>query len=632
MSKTITQAAIYPPLGIARVGNSPEHYFAPETPGHAAVSPGGYKDRQGRVKKQVVRFRVYGLNDKGEVVRELTAADAEIEWRVHVANRKAAWYQFTNALDLEGLAVPAAFRNANVSDRSQLVIDPGPRSITGRDQEGPEYRLTGGEFFGKEVPLGELRTDADGRLLFFGGDGHSASYDAQPAVTFANNDGWHDDVSDGPVRATVRYSGETLEAKPAMVAVTPPNFGQGLFGVVTMYDVVLDLFIRSGWVEGPKKPDFWLHVFPILRRMSGTQWVNSGFFMLFGKNSPSDFLDPAYLKKLSDPSKKSRPARERVFQWFRDPESREVRPAEIPPFYGDAFGEYVGLPQDDLAVTPTQYRWLEQWAAGDFTAKKPKPVAFDDLTPPQQAASLEMTPLEECLGGPFHPGIELTWPLRHLIMWEEAFRLKVLPEGEEPRDDFGPLLAPRIALAPGGPLDGSGPGTLTRWLGVPWQTDEASCLSGYNPSTYLPLPSFWAARVPNQVLSDDSFKRLTDPELDLGQRLKHFDYRQDWLRDLGSQYQTRINNMVKEWWELGIVAPHEAPQDQGTEYLPERLWVESDRGPFIEVDPSFEQVLRAEGADLFQVAKAEAVLVETAGKDLEARRPRSRRVFGRDER
>ena len=132
MPESITRAAVYPPIGIARVGNSPEYYLAPEVPGHAAFSPGGYKDRRGRVKKQVVRFRVYGLDDQGRAVKELTTDDAEIERRVHVANRKAAWYQFNNALDLEGLAVPASFRNANVGDRSQLSIDPGPRTISGR--------------------------------------------------------------------------------------------------------------------------------------------------------------------------------------------------------------------------------------------------------------------------------------------------------------------------------------------------------------------------------------------------------------------------------------------------------------------------------------------------------------------
>jgi L-Lysine epsilon oxidase N-terminal/L-lysine epsilon oxidase C-terminal domain len=633
MPKPITRVAVYPPIGIARVGNSPEHYLAPEVPGHAAVSPGGYKDRRGRVKKQVVRFRVYGLDDDGHAVKELTADDAEIQWRVHVANRKAAWYQFNNALDLEELAVPAAFRNGSASDRSQLLIDPGPRAISGRGTSGPEYHFTGGEFFGKQVPLGQIRTDGDGRLLFFGGDGHSASRDGAPAVTFANNDGWHDDVSDGPVRATVTYQGRTFEASPAMAAVTPPNFGQGLFGAVTLHDVVLDLFIKSGWVEAPKTVNFWSHVYPILRHMSGTQWVNSGFFMLFGKNSPSDFTDPAYLETLADPSESAKPARRRLFEWFRDPASDAARPAKIPPFYGDAFGEYVGLSNDELAVTASQYGWLERWAAGDFSNDKPAaPRRFDDMTPQQQTESLTVTPLEECLGGPFHPGIELTWPMRNLIMWHEPFRLKVLPEGVEPRDDFGPLLAPKIALAAGGPLDGSGPGTLTRWLGVPWQTDEASCLSGYNPSTYLPLPSFWAARVPNQVLSEDSFKRLTDPSLNIAQRLKHFDYRQDWLRDLGSAYQTRINNMVKEWWQLGIVAPQAAPADDEQPFLPDRLWVESDRGPFIEDDPSYSQVLRAENADRGHLEKAERMLTEAAGKELAARKPRKRRVFGRGER
>lgn len=100
MSSDITRVAVYPPIGIARVGNSPEHYLAPEVPGLPAFSPGGYKDADGRVKKQVVRFRIYGFNEAGEVVREITADEAEIEWRVHVANHKAAWYQFNNALDL----------------------------------------------------------------------------------------------------------------------------------------------------------------------------------------------------------------------------------------------------------------------------------------------------------------------------------------------------------------------------------------------------------------------------------------------------------------------------------------------------------------------------------------------------
>ncbi|GAA2146352.1 hypothetical protein GCM10009760_36070 [Kitasatospora kazusensis] len=68
---------------------------------------------------------------------------------------------------------------------------------------------------GKEVYLGELRTDEEGRLLVLGGFGASASYDGQPVITFANNEGWHDDTGDGPVTATVSVGGRELPVDPA---------------------------------------------------------------------------------------------------------------------------------------------------------------------------------------------------------------------------------------------------------------------------------------------------------------------------------------------------------------------------------------------------------------------------------
>jgi hypothetical protein len=43
---------------------------------------GFYRDATGALKRQATRFRVYGLNGEGQVVAELTAADAEIRWRV----------------------------------------------------------------------------------------------------------------------------------------------------------------------------------------------------------------------------------------------------------------------------------------------------------------------------------------------------------------------------------------------------------------------------------------------------------------------------------------------------------------------------------------------------------------------
>lgn len=636
-NQKITKYAIYPAIGIARIGNAPpnspdDYYLAPEIPGQPAKVTGGYKDSQGRVKKQVACFRIYGLTEDGTVVREITADEANIEWRVHVANRKAAWYQFNNALDLEGLSIPSAFRNKDITgeDRKKLVIDPGSRSISGTNQQGAQYHLSGGKFFDKEVSLGEIRTDKKGRLLFFGGDGKSAAYDGKPAITFSNNDGWHDDISDGTVRAKVVRFGElAIEAEPAMVVVAPPNFGQGLYGVVTMYDVVIDLFYQQGWLKRPEQPNFWQNIYPIFERLTQIQWVNEGFFFLFGHNSPSDFTDAKMREILADPSVASKPERERLFNWFRQPDAHEYQPEKIPPFYGDAAYEYRSIPKVDLCVTSTQYYWLQQWAEGNFSLEKPPTYqSLKDMPPPLQTKALNEAALEECLGGPFHPGIELTWPMRVASMWKRPFRLQILPEGVEPQDDFGSLLASEIALNSDTLLKFSGPGTLTRWLGVPWQTDEASCLSGYDFSTYLPIPSFWAARVPNQVLSEDSYQRLSDQNLNIAQRLKHFDYRQDWLRNLGQIYQDKINNMVHNWYELGIIAEHHLPEPNQEGFLPNRMWLETEQAQFSDSDPSFEQVKYAEKAEEDQIKRAKNIL--TTG--LQSEKPRrQRRMFGRGE-
>ncbi|MFK8101781.1 MAG: LodA/GoxA family CTQ-dependent oxidase [Saprospiraceae bacterium] len=628
----IASVAIYPPIGISRVGNSEEYFYASDVPGVAPNPPGGFKDAAGRVKKQVARFRVYAFNAQGKVLGELTASQTvSIEWRVHVANVKAAWYTFQNALDLPGYSIPAPPRNNNVSgaDRENLVIDPGSVTISGKAVQGKTYDLEG-SFYDIPVKLGSVRTDEAGRLLFFGGDGHSASLDNKPAVTFANNDGWHDDTSDGVIRAKVKINGKELEATPAMVAVTPPDFGPGLFGVVTMNDVVQDLFIREFNYPDPTAHglEFWRDIYPILQRMTDTQWVNQGFFVLFGKNSPSDFNDPDLLRQLSSPANKDLEARRRVFEWFRNPDSKAYTPAKIPPFYGDGFGEYEKIALVDLPITRTQYVHLQKWASGGFvTGERVAPVPFAEMTPAQQLNALNQAPLEECLGGPFHPGIELTWPMRVKEMWERPYRLKVVEEGEATQLDFGPLLSPSIALGPDGPLSKSGPGALTRWLGVPWQTDEASCLSGYDTTTYLPLPSFWAARVPNQVLSEQSYQRMEDGSVNIAQRLKHFDYRQDWLRDFGSNYTKKINLMVAEWHELGIVAPIEQePENNENGFLPTKVWKETGRH-YSSTDATFAQVLYAENVTL-TLKKEHGFVLKAATPS----RTRERRTFRRDER
>jgi hypothetical protein len=643
----IARCVIHPAVGVARIGNAPadQYYIGPEVPGRAAdPGPQGFKNQRGQVRKEAARFRVYAYDEAGNVVQEVTAEDAEITWQVHLSNRKAAWYKFANAMDLKQYALSTTPRNASISgaSRQELVIDPGAIEIAGPSQAGPRYRFDQGFIrFGEagpfQVPLGELRTDDLGRLLVLGADGHSASAFGQPATTFANNEGWYDDSADGPVRATVRLAdGRVLAAEPAMVAVAPPNFGPGLYGVVTLYDVVYDLFLRQEWLVPPPQVSFWEQIFPIFERLVGSQWVNQGAYLLFGPGSPGDLLEPERLARLADPGPAARAERERVFKLFRQPPAPwdtpsarahlpPPQPSHLPPFYGDGFGEYQLIAIDELALTATQFHRLKDWAAGDFVPGERREPArtIDELPLAERPAALDRTALEDCLGGPFHPGIELTWPMRVPRMWRppretggQRFRLRILPPGESPRDDFGAVLTPEVCLGTEGPLTASGPGTLTRWLGVPWQTDEASCLAGYESSTYLPLPSFWAARVPNDVLSQHAFAQATDPRLSDVQRLKNFARRQFWLRDIqGSGSNERRNNMVKEWSLMGIVAERPAPalQAEPAPGLPDRFWVETARDPsFSNADATWRQLLMVEG-----LAEPESKLLRAAAAPLE---------------
>jgi hypothetical protein len=54
--RRIQTVRIYPPIGIARVGNSVDKdgwFYGPEAPGRFDEPTGGFKDAQGAVKRQV---------------------------------------------------------------------------------------------------------------------------------------------------------------------------------------------------------------------------------------------------------------------------------------------------------------------------------------------------------------------------------------------------------------------------------------------------------------------------------------------------------------------------------------------------------------------------------------------------
>jgi hypothetical protein len=527
----IVRYAIYPSIGIARVGNSPDEWFlGPESPGLTPdmIDPDfRYKDRRGAVKRQVARFRIYAKRKSGatEEVTLDTPGIEDIRWSVHLANKKATWYVFNNSLDLGPLAIDAQQRNHLLlgDKRKKLSIDPGLHSIAGRDQEGSPMA---GNFYKKEnVVLGQLRTDETGRLLVFGGFGNSDSPVPGNIITnFSNNDGWHDDVSDGPVYATViTDAGKTIEVTPAWVCVTPPSFAPGLQPVTTLYDLLRQVNVQKGWEKAPSPPDFATDVYPILQRLSMLQWVAQGMDLLHGSGAALDFLDPSFVAQLADKSSKSKKVRRQVFEAFRDPSFKTYEQDKLPIMMGDGI-DFYGIPQTWFAILPMQYEILRQWKDGDFTnkdwrkriAEKPKPI--DSYPVAEQPHLLTRAALDACLGGPFHPGIEVTWPMRHARIYSEPYRLRV--DDDEPAvEDFGPLLTPEIALSKNGPLRRNTPGDLTRWMGVPWQSDAASCQNIYVQQDF-PLPVWWPSILPVDVLPDKAYHQVMQRNLPAEQRQK----------------------------------------------------------------------------------------------------------------
>ena len=107
---------------------------------------------------------------------------------MEVANSKAAWYEIVSPYDIPG-APASPRRNADVKGaaREGLVVAPPGRAIRGAGA-GP-VALDGGSFLGELVPLGELMTDGDGRLVFLSAQGRGYSPHSTPLGSFSSNPG-----------------------------------------------------------------------------------------------------------------------------------------------------------------------------------------------------------------------------------------------------------------------------------------------------------------------------------------------------------------------------------------------------------------------------------------------------------
>ncbi len=554
--------SIHPAIGIARAGNSPtDFYLEPvaigglpltcDQDGNALLDPATgqpvpvsrFKDAAGMIKRQAARFAVYRRDTErpGSAWQEVTLGAAGIQrlaWSAHVANKKAAWYSFS---ELEGdlmfgpensyEARKVPLNNASVTGRAarqQLIIDPGPRHV---DQPGirqPFSRTTipldypFGSFPDPEQvtqgnvidTLGEILMDRDGRLLVLGGFGLSGG--AEPIDSFGGADSWHDDISDGPVNCTVSIEGQAPIELAAWVVVGSPKFAPELVNMVTLDDIAFDVGVRyldlvpalyhDGAFDPAYVADFERDVEPILSRPVDNIWV---------ANVPSmaAFSFPRFDTR--DNSAANRPNREAYFGFFRREAMHEELAADpagtglpLMPLNSGSNSVSNVLTDKFLTLTRTQYFLLGQWATGKFNSgggdlRQGQGGRLDSLHP------LDRASIGNCVGGPMCPGIEVTWSTRNPTIYQRPF---VILSRHDERYYREHGLDPSEDECAGG---GCEPGDLTKRMAVPWQADFFQCTvqfinytePGQNQdSNTIPIPPtyyayWWPPQSPMFVLS-----------------------------------------------------------------------------------------------------------------------------------
>jgi hypothetical protein len=627
----IARVGVYPSLGICRVGGSPKWFLAPEVPGVPPRPEGGFKDGTDRIKKQVQRFRVFAFDDEGRVIGELTSESATIKWRVHVANTKAAWYGFNNPLDngADAPGIPGMQRNAYFQTpeerETMLLIDPGAVEISGSGINGngddPSFSMVGRFWQKMDISLGQVRTDDVGRLFVVPADGQSGAPLNAPITSFADNDGWYDDWCDGPVDATVTLpDGRVLEADGAWVACVGPNFAPEIPPISSLYDVVASMNWEQGWEAAPAGPiSFRKYVYPTFRRTALMQWVSAASNLREAWIDLGDLESEEYLAKLADPSAANADFRHKVLGLFRDPhnlgdDAYKEEHLKIPLMTGDGIN-HQGSPLLWFQFPKLQYEYLKRWAAGDFVndmkdAELDSVESLDQLPVEQQPGALTEAALEPCSGGAFHPGVELSYYLRHAPLYKrntdadaEPFRIA---RGNRASllQNVGRMLNFEAATTPSAdgsaPIGPQMPGDLTRWMGLPWQPDAFSCQRVAMQDAF-PVPVWWPALLPVDVLPEVFYEQVMRSDLSDAERKKFFESRVWWARGVpgvgyhaNASYWDGINHMISIWQEMGFVVKKPGPGPDGRpDGVPGDIYVEVDRGDVetrVNWNPSFGQL------------------------------------------
>jgi hypothetical protein len=552
---------IHPAIGAARVGNSAEYYLAPETPGGLPLDsnngqpiytgPGVppqniYHDASGALKKQGARFKVFAYDnsnpaDLGTRVQAGTTkvngkTVTAIEWTVYLANKKASWFEFQQLTGsgMEGdlgyiqnnannpdkkksepynplrssvaLGISSDPNTLNDPKRRQLILDPGPRTVSGPKAPAQEFAIASKSLQPFNVTtLGRIFTDAECNLIVLAGDGCSGTTDLPPTITvYANNSGWFDDVSDGPVTGVlVLEDGSKVPIDtPSWVLCGPPKYAPEVTNLVTMYDTMYDVFVQHlglnpglfhNGFQARYKPSHVSEIVPLLSRPNLYRYVAATGrgvrpHAALPTQNPSQFSGSLRMVRVAGQTNANKDA--------------------MPLLAGDNPSISAFQVSNFLTLTATQYFVLSQYARGHFS-QSAAPASGEGV-------ALDRANLENCVGGAFCPGIEMTWISRNTTIYmplppkpamSDAFRIK------------HKNLSGGLTLTNGADNDysaGLEPGDIIKYMAQPWQADFNECSAQPIPNDPAappppPPPSYWwwPAQRPFSVFPvDDQSKQV----------------------------------------------------------------------------------------------------------------------------
>lgn len=577
---------IHPSIGVARLGNSPTDIcLSPDSIGglpydadqfgNAGGAIVNFKDAKGLIKRQGQRFQIF--QDDGQ---ELTLASpnvASMEWTVHLANKKAEWYQYS---ELQGNLLYGqansyanqniAKRNPDSTDRQTLFIDPGPRTVSGVQQSigfdsssvpanyPAQYPNATPKHGSGVTTLGNLLTDDIGRLVVLGGFGNAGG--DLPLISYGGSSTWHDDISDGPVYCTITFNDDTPPVTlSAWCIVGSPDFAPEIVNISNLSDTMFDVAVRNFnlvpdmYANGQFNPNYIVNyqrdILPIINRISRYQWVaNVQPMMAFA----------AYQFDYSDNSPANKANRQNYLSYFRQNDAQPPVPPNLPQeqlFKTDGDNLFPMMPLNSgsnsvsninimkfLALDETQLFMMEQWANGCFESNpnfQPFPVN-----------QLDAASVGNCVGLPMCPGIEVTWSMQNPAVYSAPYRID---QYQNEAWYMANGLTPSRDECEGG---GCEPGDLTKRMACPWQADFFQCTIQYinftnpavNKNGSTPLPPtyytyWWPPQSPWDVLVGEltADGQAANGNIPAGQQMNY-------ARGINS-----FTQMVQYWYSLGFI-------------------------------------------------------------------------------